>query len=274
MSDPRLTPMNARVAAAHLRDVPEGVRRVEGSARQINLPVVDLLRSPEGKRDRQLLYGETLRVFEERDGWAFVQADKDGYVGYLPGTSLSVLQPATHWVSAPATHAYDAADMKSPDLATLSFGSLVTVTGSATGFAETPLGFVPKVHLSEIDTCMTHPVAVAAGFLGTPYLWGGNSRCGIDCSGLVQAALLACGTTCPGDSDLQQADLGKTLPDGTPPKRGDLLFWKGHVAWVADPQTILHANAAHMAVAYEPIQAAIERIQAQGDGPVTAHKRL
>ncbi|MEX0348874.1 MAG: NlpC/P60 family protein [Paracoccaceae bacterium] len=274
MSDPRLTPMNTRVADARLQDVPEGLARVEGLARQVNLPVVNLLRAPEGKRDRQLLYGETLRVFEDRDGWAFVQADKDGYVGYLPSDKLTASQQATHWVSAPATHAYKMADLKSPDTASLSFGTFLAVTGKANGFAQTPLGHVPEVHLSKVATHCSDPVEVAAGFLGTPYLWGGNSRFGIDCSGLVQAALLACGTACPGDSDLQMAELGKALPVGSPAKRGDLLFWKGHVAWVADPDTILHANAGHMAVAYEPLEAAIARIQAQGDGPVTAHKRL
>ncbi|MFA3917268.1 C40 family peptidase [Ruegeria hyattellae] len=274
MSDPRLTPMNTRVAAAHLCDVPEGVRRVEGSARQVNQPVIDLLRSPEGKRDRQLLYGETLRVFEDRDGWAFVQADKDRYVGYLPADTLAPVTQATHWVSAPATHAYAKPDMKSPETASLSFASRMEVTEVTNGFTKTPLGFVPLVHLSGINTLMSEPVTVAAGFLGTPYLWGGNSRFGIDCSGLVQAGLLACGIACPGDSDLQQAELGQALPGGTPPERGDLLFWNGHVAWVADAQTILHANAGHMAVAYEPLEAAITRIQTQGDGPVTAHKRL
>ncbi|MCL6282775.1 C40 family peptidase [Ruegeria sp. 2012CJ41-6] len=274
MSDPRLTPMNTRVADARLHDVPDGVARVEGTARQVGVPVIDLLRAPEGTRERQLLYGDTLRVFEDRDGWAYVQADKDGYVGYLPSSALVPVAQATHWVSAPATHAYVRPDMKSPEAASLSFASRLEVAEITNGFAKTPLGYMPTVHLSEIDTLMSDPATVAAGFLGTPYLWGGNSRFGIDCSGLVQAGLLACGIACPGDSDLQQQRLGRALPKGTVPERGDLLFWKGHVAWVADPETILHANAGHMAVTYEPLQAALARIQAQGGGPVTAHKRL
>ena len=121
---------------------------------------------------------------------------------------------------------------------------------------------------------MTDPVAVAELFLGTHYLWGGNSRFGVDCSGLVQAGLLACGIACPGDSGDQERALGEDLPEDTPAKRGDLLFWKGHVAWVAGENLLLHANAYHMAVAFEPMDKAIARIISQGDGPVTSHKRL
>jgi len=118
------------------------------------------------------------------------------------------------------------------------------------------------------------PVTIATVLLGTPYLWGGNSAFGIDCSGLVQAACMVCGIACPGDSDMQAAGLGQLVTDGSPPRRGDLLFWKGHVAWVSGPDTILHANAHHMAVAYEGLVAAVARIAAQGGGPVTAHRRL
>lgn len=244
------------------------------STRRITAPVVDLLRAPEGPRDRQLLYGDTVRVEDEADGWSRVVADKDGYPGWLRSEWLGLEQAATHWVSAAATHAYEQADMKSPDRLSLSFGSRVAALSEAGSFIETNLGFIPKVHLAPEGTVLSDPVAVAALFLGTPYLWGGNSRFGLDCSGLVQAALLVCGRECPGDSGAQEHALGTALPEGTAPRRGDLMFWKGHVAWVADPHTLLHANAHHMAVQYEPIAEAIPRILAQGDGPVTAHKRL
>ncbi|GGH33259.1 Cell wall-associated hydrolase, NlpC family [Cribrihabitans marinus] len=274
MSDRRLSPVNARVAAAHLAEAPAGLARVPGTPRCVARPVVDLMRAPGGPRDRQLLLGEAVDVYEDRDGWAFVQSGRDGYVGYVETTALGPAIDAGHWVCAPATHAYAAADLKSPERLALSFGSRVRVTGTAGGFAETAQGHIPEVHLAPVSQRLTDPVAVAALFLGTPYLWGGNSRAGIDCSGLVQAALLACGRDCPGDSDQQEAALGRALPTGSAPEHGDLLFWAGHVAWVADPETILHANAHHMAVQYEPLTPAIARIQAQGDGPVTSHRRL
>ncbi|MCB4457161.1 C40 family peptidase [Leisingera sp. McT4-56] len=273
MADRRRTPMNDRVAAAHLADAPAGLERVEGAAARIGVAVADLLRAPNGARDRQLVYGEPVTVYEDRDGWAFVQAAKDSYAGYVPSAALTQPFEATHWVSAAATHAYSADDFRSPETHALSHGSRVQVLGGEGRFADTNLGFIPARHLSPLGDHANDPVAVAELFLGTPYLWGGNSSFGIDCSGLVQAALLACGTPCPGDSDMQEAELGQPAPAGDY-RRGDLLFWKGHVALVRDAETLIHANAHDMAVAIEPIADAIARIAAQGDGPVTAHKRL
>lgn len=274
MSDPRTTPANARVAAAHLADAPAALVRVAGEARQIALPVVDLLDTPGGSRARQLLLGEGVTVFEDRDGWNFVQADKDGYVGYVPGDALGPRRAATHWVSAPATHVYEAPDIRSRNLMALGFGARITVLSDNAAFVQTPHGFVPRVRLLPLGQFFSDPVKVAASLLGTPYLWGGNSCWGIDCSGLVQAALLACNQACPGDSDQQQQALGRDVPAGSTAQRGDLLFWPGHVALVADENTLLHANAFHMAVALEPLKPALARIAAQGDGDVTAHKRL
>ncbi len=271
MSDPRQTPANARVAAAYLADAAPGLRPVTGHPMQVLRPVVDLLRAPDGARDRQLLWGETVDCYEDHQGFSYVQSRKDGYVGYLPSDALGPQKAATHWVAAPATHLYTTADMKSPDRHMLSFGSQLTALAETGRFLETSEGFVPREHLRPLGRHLDDPVAAAALFLGTPYLWGGNSRSGIDCSGLVQAALLACGQDCPGDSDQQESTVGRAA-EGSP-QRGDLLFWKGHVALVADADTILHANAHHMAVRYEPMQAAIARIQEQGDGPVTAHRR-
>ncbi|WP_170411034.1 C40 family peptidase [Ruegeria atlantica] len=242
--------------------------------KRIIKPVVDLLRNPDGPRDRQLLFGDEVDVFETSDGWARVTAKKDGYPGWVSSDQLGPETAGTHWVTAPATHAYEQPDMKSPDRATLSFGSKLNVLSEHGKFLETELGFIPAIHAKLSETRLTDPVAVAELFLGTPYLWGGNSRFGIDCSGLVQAGLLACGTPCPGDSGDQERELGKPLPAGTEPKRGDLLFWKGHVAWIYGENMLLHANAYHMDVTFEPMDQAITRILEQGDGPVTSHKRL
>lgn len=245
-----------------------------GRRRRIIRPLADLRAAPDGPRDRQLLFGETVTVQRESDGWAFVRACRDGYEGWLRSDLLGPERAATHQVVARATHLYDAPDMKSPERAALSFGSRVTVMAEHDGFLETPEGFVPRPHLQALDRPLTDPVEAAARLLGTPYLWGGNSCWGIDCSGLVQAALLACARPCPGDSHQQQAALGTSLPEGTEPIRGDLLFWKGHVAIVAGPELLLHANAFHMAVTYEPMRSALARIARQGDGPILAHKRL
>lgn len=273
MTDPRRYPANARVAVADLPDVPDHLLRVTPVPQQIAVPVVDLLRRPGGPRDRQLLFGERVSVLETHEGCCFIQSDKDGYVGYVPAHVLAEPVTATHRVAAAATHLYPQPDFKLHEVAALSHGSLLQVTGTSGRFAETPMGHVPSGHISPIGDFATDPVRVAELYLGTPYLWGGNSRWGIDCSGLVHAALMACGHPCPGDSDMQEREVGTLLAPDSAPQRGDLLFWKGHVAMVSDADTLIHANAHHMAVVHEPLRDAIQRIAAQGDGPVTAHRR-
>ncbi len=274
--DRRMTPANGRVAALSLQGQVEADQFVEGWLRLIASPVVALRDTPDGRRAREVLRGEAVRVFEDRAGWCFVQVARDGYVGYLPSEALqegSTSAPDLR-VTARATHAYLEADIKSPDLMALSFASRLRHLGAAGAFVLTDAGYVPACHLAPVSQIADDPVTVATLLLGTPYLWGGNSAFGIDCSGLVQAACLACAIVCPGDSDMQAAALGARVEGGTPPRRGDLLFWKGHVAWVSGPDTILHANAHHMAVAHEGLAEAVARIAAQGGGPVTAHRRL
>ncbi|MFW8594030.1 C40 family peptidase [Cribrihabitans neustonicus] len=251
-----------------------GAELTAGAQARVALPVADLHGAPGGARTRQVLCGERVEILEEDGRWRRIRAAKDGYIGYLRTSDLAPPLPASHWVSAAATHAYTEAEFKSPERCGLSHGARVQVTGSHGRFLATDQGFIPAGHLSPLGTWASDPVKVAELFLGTPYLWGGNSRWGIDCSGLVQAALVACGLPCPGDSGPQEAGLGRALPRGTDRQRGDLLFWEGHVALVRDADTLIHANAHHMAVALEPLEAAIARIAAQGDGPVTAHKRL
>lgn len=270
MTDPRLTPSNGRVAAERLRGVVKADRFLPGERRRVSVPVADLDGSPGGMRDRQLLWGEGVVLYEARDGMAFVEAERDGYVGYVSAVALAPPRAPTHRVAVPATHLYRDDDMKSPDLRHLSFGSLVTVEAEGRRFWETPEGYIPKPHLRPLSRPFTDPAAVAQLHFGVPYLWGGNSILGIDCSGLVQAACLSCGIACGGDSDLQEG-LGSEVEG--PVRRGDLVFWRGHVAMAVDADTIVHANAHHMAVAYEGLGAAIRRIEAQGDGGVTARRR-
>lgn len=272
--DSRLTPANTHVAHSSLRGLVKAKTFVDGNWRCVAVGVADILKTPNGARSRQALYGERLLVLDDRDGFAFVQAEKDGYVGYVASSALMDDTAATHWVCNLGSHLYAAPDFKQRELDVLSFGAQVAVKETGERFAQTTAGhFIPKAHLAPIDERQSDTVATAEKFLGTPYLWGGNSRLGIDCSGLVQAALIAAGQPCPGDSDMQEA-IGTAIPDDTPLQRGDLLFWKGHVALVVDKTQMIHANAYHMAVAYEDIDQGIARIEAQGDGPVTARRRV
>lgn len=274
MTDRRLTPANGRVAAAHLRGQVDADAIVDGEDATIWQVVVDLCASPQGKRDRQVLLGAAVRVFERRDGWAFVQAKRDGYVGYVPLAALTDAQAPTHRVATLATHAYATESFKSKDLLHLPFGAEVVVTDERHKMFETPHGFIPKKHLRPLAQVFQDPATVAQQFFGTPYLWGGNSSRGIDCSGLVQASYHACGHLCAGDSDMQQDTLGTPLPDDAVLMRGDLVFWKGHVAMMVDAETMIHANAHHMAVVYEGLAQATLRIRAQGDGDITARRRV
>jgi cell wall-associated NlpC family hydrolase len=273
MSDPRLTPANGRVAAAYLKGHIAADRFVDGTVKTVTVPVIDLRPAPDAMRVRQLLLGAQVKVFEERGGWAFVQA-VDGYVGYVPLSALGNASDPTHFVATPATHAYAQESMKSADLMYLSFGSRLRVVDERKSFFETEQGYIPKKHLRPLAQPFTDPATVAQMHFGVPYLWGGNSIGGLDCSGLIAASLMACRISCPADSDLQCGGLGAHLADDAPLQRGDLMFWKGHVGMMVDAETMIHANAHHMSTAYEPITNAILRIKAQGDGDVIARKRL
>ncbi len=274
MTDPRLTPANGHVAAAHLEGSVEAERYVLGEAASIAQVVVDLCTRPEGPRTRQLLMGASVTVYDRRDGWAFVQAKRDGYVGYVRQSALTDPQVTTHRVATPSTHAFATESFKSKDLLHLPFGAEVVVTDERHKMFETPHGFIPKKHLRPLDQLFKDPATVAQQFFGVPYLWGGNSTLGVDCSGLVQASFMACGYACPGDSDLQRDGFGVHLEEDADLQRGDLIFWKGHVGIMVDADTLLHANAHHMATVYEGLEQATLRIKAQGDGDILARKRV
>ncbi len=275
MTDRRLTPANGRVAARHLEGRVEAERFVAPEAGRVAVPLADLWATPlRTARDRQLLMGDAVEIYERRDGMAFLRAMKDGYVGYVAEACLGPPDSPSHMVGVPATHLYPAPDMKRAELMRLSFGAKIRIVAGTERFFETSAGqYVPRPHVVPANRAFTDHASVAQLFFGVPYLWGGNSTDGIDCSGLVQAACLACHIPCPGDSDLQEGVLGRPLGD-EPAARGDFYFWKGHVAIAVDGDVLIHANAHHMAVAYEPIETALARIEAQGEGPVTSRRRL
>jgi hypothetical protein len=275
VSDPRTTPANDRVAHVSVAAAFPDREPVEGRRRAVTVPLADLRRRPEGPRDRQAAMGEGFLTLEDRDGWSFGTLMRDGYAGWIQSAKLGEPMEVNYMVAVRGTHLYPASDMKREAVAAITFGARFRIVFETDRFMETAAGaFLPRPHLRPLERPFRDPVTVAQLFFGTPYLWGGNSGTGLDCSGLVQAALLAAGLPCPGDSDLQEAAVGEPLAPGVPPERGDLYFWKGHVAMAVDGETLIHANAHHMAVAYEPIATAIARIAAQGGGPVTARKRI
>ena len=274
MSDRRLTPANGRVAAAELRGTVTAERYVAGEWARVRAPLADLLAAPGGGRDRQLAKGERFEVLERRDGYAFGRCARDGYVGYLAEAELGPDAAPTHRVAAPATHLYPAPDLKTRELCALSIGAFLNIRAEHGRFAETDGGqFVPTAHIRPVAAPEPDPVAVAERLLGSPYLWGGNGHGGLDCSALVQIACLACAIPCPGDSDLQETQLGTALAADAPLRRGDLVFWRGHVGWITAPGTLLHANAHHMAVAREPLDTAAARIETAGGGAITRRRR-
>ena len=269
MSDRRLTAATDRVALRRLRGVVARPEYTDGAPARIGAPLAELLARPEGPRDRQLNFGADVTVIERRGDWAFVQAARDGYCGWVAAADLVADMPAvTHRVSAPATHVYPAPDMKRPEIASLSLNARLSVVDVEEGFARLASGgWVPVQAIS--DRFAADPVEVAESLLGTPYLWGGNSRGGIDCSGLMQAALHGCGIACPGDADLQEAAFRPVEQAG----RGDLLFWPGHVAMACGDGRMVHATAWRMRVIHEEIGSAIARIDAAGHGPFRGARR-
>ena len=267
---PRLTAARPDIAAAHLRGRVEAARFVEGEPFTVGVDVLDLKRRPrpDAPLDTQLLYGETLVVYEAEDGWGWAQADRDGYVGYVAMSALDRgATAATHRVIVGRTHVYPAPDMKQPVIGALPLEGRVKVEGVRGAFVEIKgRGFVVASHVAPLDHRADDPVAVAESLIGTPYLWGGRSPLGLDCSGLVQLAFAMSGTALPRDTDMQVALGSAVATDASLEglRRGDLVFWPGHVGVMSDQTTLLHANAHHMLVAAEPLRAARDRIAAEG----------
>lgn len=272
--DRRLTPFSGQIARDTLRGMIPAGTYTPGVGARVGAGLVDLCDSPGGTRDRQLVLGERVVVIDRRATHSFVQADRDGYCGWISTIALGPEAPVTHRVHTRASHLYPAPDLKLRETAALPHGAMLLVLGTTGDFLRTSMGYVPAAHLRALDDPEDDPVAVARRFLGTPYLWGGNSGAGIDCSGLVQAACLACAIPCPADSDQQMAGLGHPLPMSKTPSHGDVIFWKGHVGLIEQSGSLIHATAYQMTTRAEPLAEATARIAATGGGPVLAVRRL
>ena len=280
MDDPRTTAARGDLAAKYLEGKVEATRFVTGEEFEISAATAPLRRapSPDAELATEALKGERAMIYDRNgEGWAWGQLNSDGYVGWLPDRALA--KPGarpTHRITALRTFAFPGPSIKLPPVEALVMGSMITVIREEGSFAVTHEGwYLPRQHVGLIDSRVPDFVAVAEQFAGTPYLWGGKSSFGVDCSGLVQVSLNAAGTGCPRDSDMQQEGLGRALDQSEAKKlkRGDLIFWKGHVAIVRDANSVVHANAHHMATAVEATRDAIARIKAAGS-EITSIKRL
>lgn len=275
--DPRITPARPDLAAMYLRGKVEAARFAEGTLQQVITGIAPVRSEPshDATLVTEALGGDQVTVYETNDeGWAWGQLKSDNYVGWLPAAALLAPGPApTHKVTALRTLVFSGPSIKLPPLDALPMGAQVAISGERESFAITTWGgHIPASHLAPLASREKDFVAVAERFLGAPYLWGGKSSLGIDCSGLVQVALTATGVTCPRDSDMQEHSVGSSASLHTL-KRGHLVFWKGHVAIARDSTSLIHANAFHMQVVVESVTDAVARIRAAGS-EVTSVRRI
>ncbi|NEX93784.1 NlpC/P60 family protein [Caulobacter sp. 17J65-9] len=274
--DPRTTLARPDLAEQALEGIVRAQRYAEPSRRQCAVSAAAIRKAPDNTSEQQdqLVFGEAFDVLDEKDGWAWGRARRDGYVGWVEAAALAepVLAP-THRVSALRTYAFAEADHKSAVAVLLTLNSLVTVEAREGRFVKIArAGWVVEDHLAAFDTFERDAAGVAERYLGAPYQWGGRESLGLDCSGLVQQALYACGRACPRDADMQAREAGETIEAGdgfANLRRGDLVFWEDHVALMVDEARIIHATSWHMQVAVEPLAAAVARV-----GAPTTFRRL
>jgi cell wall-associated NlpC family hydrolase len=271
MADKRLTPARPDLAALHLKSQVEAARFVEGEAASVTRGRVALRSAPSDDAGQvsELLFGEPVTVYERKNGWAWLQAKTDSYVGHARESGLGASVAADARVIHPLTPLLSASDVKSPLRDLLPLNALVKRGGQEGNFVRTAGGFVHARALAPLAEAAPDFVTVAEQFLGVPYVWGGKTFQGLDCSGLVQTAVQAANVPCPRDTDMMERALGHEIVHEHA-RRGDLVFWKGHLGVMRDANTLLHANAFYMQVTSEPLDAAIARIAS----PVTAIKRL
>jgi hypothetical protein len=274
--DPRSTLICDGLADNRLEGLIPARRYASVRPSQIIMPCAAVRASPDPRAEQidQVLFGEGFDRLEARDGFVFGQASRDGYVGWVAESDMSdAIASPTHWVSALRAYAFETASIRAPARGPLSLNALVTAVDETAGLILADrIGWIARTHLSTVGAVLRDPAAVAMIHLGAPYLWGGRDSAGLDCSGLIQQALLACGLACPRDADQQQA-----LGAAAPPEalaRSDLVFWPDHVGMMLDGRRLIHANAHHMAVTIEPLAKVRSRIANRGGGEPIAYRRL
>lgn len=272
MADKRVTPARPDLAAAHLKGVVEASRFSDGEKFSIAVGRTSLRVRPgdDAAQDSELLFGEIFTVYDRANGWAWGQAANDLYVGYVRESALAAPFTAQARVTALAAPVFAAADLKTPVQDLLPMNAAVPLLSRQGDYVK--IGEGRHLHQRHLGPAEKDFVAVAERFLGVPYVWGGKTAAGIDCSGLVQTALQATGKAVPRDTDMMEKALGGAVPLSDV-RRGDLIFWRGHMGVMLDETRLLHANAFYMAVAIEPLADAMARSETAA-GPVTAIKRL
>jgi cell wall-associated NlpC family hydrolase len=271
--DKRITPARADLAAASLKGKVEAARFVEGEAASVAMGRASLRAAPsrDAAQDSELLHGERVTVYERKDGWAWVQAESDAYVGYLREECLAPSFPVELQISALMTPVFSRPDLKSPVRDMLPMTAGVNLLAREGDYLQIASGaWVHRFHVAMPEEVQPDFVAVAESFFGVPYVWGGKTFAGTDCSGLIQTALAACGIHAPRDTDMMERHFADTKNDAL--ERGDIIFWKGHMGVMLDEERLLHANAFHMMTVIEPLAEAVARIE-KAAGPITSVKR-
>lgn len=282
--DPRLHPLRDDLAGAELTGRVERPRFAQARPAQVAVGTLDLRRAPaaDAMLVNQLFHGDQVRVYETENGWAWLQNAADGYMGYTRADALREdIEAATHWVRVPRSFVFPKPDEKAPPLDALPMTAGVRVLSERNRYSEIAWGadttngggWVPSGHLLATGESVEDFVATALAFLGMPYLWGGRTSLGLDCSGLVQVALNAAGLACPRDSDQQEARLGEPRPLDAPVTRGDLYYMPGHVAIALDAWRVVNANAHDMMTSIEPLEDLVARVEAESGQGVTAIRR-
>ena len=275
--DPRLTPARGDLAAVRLKGKVEAATFAEARKAQVVRAAIGLFKQPDepSGQQTQLLFGEIFDIYEEKNGWVWGQSALDGYVGYARAKAFSPPEAWTHRVQELATPLFVAPDVKHGARQILPMNAKLSVTDATGRFAQLANGqFVFARHLAALDAVISDWVSVAERFVGVPYVWGGKTWAGIDCSGLVQTALEAGGIASPRDTDMMESGLGAELPRDAPLQRGDLIFWKGHIGIMLDSARLIHANGFNMQVSIEPLTLVDERTQRLESLPIRTIRRI